>query len=119
MKAEDLLAGYVAGGVDFLRTQVPEIQRLEALEELADVRLVRAETLPPETPTPQLVRVEYEGEYAGEATEVSQAMRTLLSEHGIGKAYNIIGMRQESRAHELYLSLYEGCLRINLRVTKP
>lgn len=110
----EYLAGYVREGPLYLRLNVPEVQRLEALDDLHDLRFVKDENVSYLT-----VILQYEAT----APVLFPHVRQRLIDHGVAKRHNMLSTEVKNRgtADEVYrvrMGFYGNMLQIALAVRR-
>ena len=109
---EKHLERYREEGIDYLRANVPEVQRVESLEELQDLRLVRQSDL---GSTLMLM-------YEAAAPSLFPAVRQRLIDRGFGRHHMVSGKREKRGTPEetcrVTMGFYGSMLQISLKVRK-
>ena len=98
---------------EYLRANVPEIQKLESLDDLQDLRLTKAAELD------RILMLQYEAK----GTNLFPQVRQRLIDKGIAKRHNMIGTHVDKKGtyEETYclnMGFYGSTLRISLKVYK-
>ena len=110
---EEHFAKYRQEGIEYLRANFPEVQRIESLDVLKDLKLIK------QTDLDCIVVLEYEAT----APDLFPAVRKNFIERGIVKRYNVswTGIKNKGTADERYeimLCFYGASLQIYLDLGK-
>jgi len=107
------LAKYREEGIEYLRANIPEIQKVEALDDLQDLKLVG------QTDLDRILILQYEAN----APSLFPAIRQRLLDEGIAKRRNMLhtSVKNEGTPDEVYnvtMGFYGNKLQISLDVHK-
>ena len=110
---DDYLEGYKEKGVDFLRENVPEVQKFEACDVLTDLRLIKDTDMD----------VSIVLHYVARAPSLIPSVRKKLIELGLAKQSNMMysSVRNKGTEDEVYsvtMGFYGKKLQINLNLIK-
>ena len=105
------LARYRKEGIEYLRANVPEIKRVESLDDLKDLKLAR------QTDLGEILILQYEAI----APTLFPAVRQRLIDRGVAKRHNMLhtSMKNEGTPNEVYnvtMDFYGARLQISLDV---
>ena len=110
---DEYLEGYRQEGIQYLKSNVPEIKKLESLDELHNLKLTQGSDL-------GIILVL---KYEAKAPELFPAVRQRLIDKSIAKRHNFIGTRQENKGtpeetYMVHMGFYGSKLQIVLTVHK-
>ena len=110
---EEHLIRYMQEGMEYLRANVPEIQRVESLDDLKDLKLTK------HTDLSEILVLQYEAT----ALTLFPAVRQRLIDKGVAKRHNMLctSVLNEGTASELYrvtIGFYGARLQVSLDIHK-
>ncbi|MBI4453901.1 hypothetical protein HY636_04630 [Candidatus Woesearchaeota archaeon] len=110
---DEHLARYRQEGIEYLRANLPEIQRVESLDDLKDLKLTR------HTDIGVILMLQYEAT----APTLFPAVRQRLMDAGVAKRHNMLhtSLKNEGTPDEVYnvtMGFYGAKLQISLDVHK-
>lgn len=110
---DEHLAKYREEGIEYLRTNVPEVQRVEALDDLQNLKLVKQSDLD------IILMLKYEAT----APTLFPAVRQRLLDRDVAKRHNMLytSLKNEGTPDEVYnvtMGFYGNRLQISLDVHK-
>ncbi|MBU3940854.1 MAG: hypothetical protein KKH88_02940 [Nanoarchaeota archaeon] len=108
---DEHLARYREQGIEYLRANVPEIQRLESLDDLENLELIGT------TDLGEFLKLQYEAN----APNLFPAVRQRLIESGLAKRHNMLHTSVENQgspdeAYNVTMGFYGNKLQISLDV---
>ena len=105
---KEYLEGYKTKGIDYLRRNVPEIQRLESFEKFENLRFVSGRDLG------DILIIEYEAR----APSLFPAVRQRLIDEGIAKRHNMLHTSLGNELYNVTMGFFGNSLQISLNVCK-
>ena len=110
---DEHLAKYREEGIEYLRANIPEIKKLESLDDLKNLKLIKQNDMS------VILILEYEAN----APTLLPAVRQRLIEKGMGKEHNMLhtSIKNKGKPDEAYnimMGFYGNKLQISLDVYK-